>query len=91
MVDNSIDPEVFTVARITRTGDLVVNIEVADQKWIDDHRTDPWFYFHIAPDKDGNLPVMGLHFDPKSGLFEQLPPPPKPEADEPTVKGGKKK
>ena len=72
------DPEVFTIARVTRTGNLVVNIEMATQEWIDEHKDDPWFYFPKSPDKDGNPAYINLHYDPVTELFEQ-PPPPTPE------------
>jgi hypothetical protein len=60
----------LSVARVTRTGGLIVNIEVANQKWIDDHSSDPFFLFAVSPDKEGNPAVIGLHYDQSSGLFE---------------------
>jgi hypothetical protein len=66
--------DVFTVARVTRSGNLIVNVEVADQEWIDEHQNDPWFYFPKAPDRDGNYPIIDLHYDPVTELFEQRHP-----------------
>lgn len=85
------EPPFYTVARITRTGDLVVNIEVADQKWIDDHANDPWFYFEKSPGKDGNPAVINYHYDPATGNFEQPPvPPPDAFVDETPAPAKKK-
>ena len=76
MSDPYMEPPFYDVARITRTGNLVVNIEVANQKWIDDHGSDSWFYFEKSPGKDGHPAVINYHFDPETGNFEQPPVPP---------------
>lgn len=62
--------EQLTVARVTRVGDLVVNVEVATKKWLDANEHDPWFYWAPAPDKDGNSPQIGLKYDKSKGAFE---------------------
>lgn len=81
VVEASTD-NVLTIARTTRTGNLIVNIEVASQQWIDEHLNDPWFYFPISPDKDGNPAWINLHYDPETELFEQPKQPDPPESTE---------
>lgn len=73
-------------ARIVRVGDTVVNLEVVTQEWLETHTEDPYFYWVVTPDKDGNEAIVGLHYDPHTGLFQQPTP-----VDTPPAKGGKKK
>ena len=66
----------FTVARITRAGNVVVNIEVADQDWLNANEKDPWFYFVVYGDnlKDNQpsgVPSIGFRYDPTTRVFEQ--------------------
>lgn len=77
----ALDENVLTIARTTRTGNLIVNIEVASQQWIDEHQNDPWFYFPVSPDKDGNPAWINLHYDPETELFEQPKQPDPVESD----------
>lgn len=56
------------IARIALETGLVVNIEVADQPWVDAHADDPDFVF--VPYTAGNPAVVGLGYDPGTG-FEQ--------------------
>lgn len=66
--------EVFNIARVTRVGGVIVNIEVADQAWIDANEHDPYFIFPKSPDADGNFAIIGLHYDDVTGLFEKPAP-----------------
>ncbi len=68
--DKYSDGPFFTVARVTRVGGLVVNIEVVNQQWVTDDSHDPFFMFVPSPDKDGNSAFIGLHYDEKTSLFE---------------------
>ena len=61
----------MNIARIARDTGIVVNIEVADQAWIDAHVDDPDFIF--VPYTAGTPAVVGLGWDPVTG-FEQPPP-----------------
>ena len=71
-VDQYTQAPFFSVARVTVVGNLVVNVEICNQDWLDAHRDgDGLFYFVPAPDRDGNDPVTGLRYDPSTGLFEQ--------------------
>ena len=63
--------KVLNIARVTRVGGMVVNIEMATQEWIDNHANDPWFIFPVSPDKDGTYATIGLHYDEQTGLFEK--------------------
>ena len=65
--------DVMSVARVTRVGDLVVNIEVADQEWLDANANDPWFYFVPYSDEllgESVSPQPGVRYDTSSGEFE---------------------
>ena len=55
----------FTIARIDRTTGLVVNIECADQEWIDAHADDPDFTFE--PYTPQEPAVIGEAFAPEGG------------------------
>lgn len=68
----------LTVARVTRVGSLVINVEIANQDWVDTNTNDPYFLFVVSPDKDGNSATIGLHYSISTGLFEV---PPKPKED----------
>lgn len=69
----NMDSGALIVARVTRVGGMVVNIEMATQEWIDEHQDDPWFIFPISPDKDGTEATIGLRYDEQTGLFEKRP------------------
>lgn len=67
-----VDP-LITVARVTRVGDVVVNIESANEAWLGDAEGDGFFYFVQSPDREGGGAVIGLRYLPGEGLFEQPP------------------
>jgi hypothetical protein len=58
----------LNIARIDLATGLVVNIEVADQAWLDAHANDPDFTFEAYPDEQPA--IIGLGYDPSTG-FEQ--------------------
>jgi hypothetical protein len=59
------------IARIDKATGVVVNIEVADQEWLDTHADDPNFAFEpYTPEQPA---VIGLTHDPVTG-FEQRKP-----------------
>ena len=58
----------MNIARIDLATGLVVNIECADQTWLDAHANDPDFAF-VTYDHD-NPATVGLGYDPGTG-FEQ--------------------
>lgn len=60
-----------TIARIDKATGTVVNVEMAEQEWVDAHADDPDFVF--VPYTAGNPAVVGLGWDPVTG-FEQPPP-----------------
>lgn len=70
-----IDMDELNVARITRVGDVIVNVELADKEWLDAQADDPWFYFVAyvlsdEPDPD-NTPEIGGRYDKKAKKFVQ--------------------
>jgi hypothetical protein len=81
VTDKYSEPPFYDVARITRVGNLVVNIEVANQAWIDDHATEAYFYFEKSPGSDGKPALINYHYDPETGCFEQPPVVPAPEEE----------
>lgn len=60
----------MNIARIALETGLVVNIECADQEWLDAHVADPDFVFVAYT--DDQPAVVGLGWDPATG-FEQPP------------------
>jgi hypothetical protein len=60
----------FPIARISLETGLVVNVELADQEWLDAHANDPDFTFepYVAEEPA----IIGLGYDPSTG-FEQPP------------------
>lgn len=58
----------FPIARISLDTGLVVNVELADQAWLDAHAADPDFTFEpYVPEEPA---IIGLGYDPATG-FEQ--------------------
>lgn len=58
----------MNIARIALASGLVVNIECADQEWLDAHADDPDYLFEPYPDEQpANI---GYGYDPVTG-FEQ--------------------
>lgn len=57
-----------TVARVDKATGLVLNIELADQSWLDAHAKDPACRF--VPYTDTAPAIIGLKHDPVTG-FEQ--------------------
>lgn len=71
-VDRFAKAPYFDVARVTVTGNFVVNIELCNEEWLSQFGAgDGLFYFVPSPDKDGNDAVAGLRYNPSTGLFEQ--------------------
>jgi hypothetical protein len=71
----------LNVARVTRVGNVVVNVEVATQEWLDSVKDDPWFLFvtyddHLKDNGSVGKPFIGLRYDPETKSFEQPPEPP---------------
>lgn len=59
------------IARISRSTGVVINIECADQTWLDAHADDPDFIFEpYTPEAPAGI---GRGWDPETG-FEQPPP-----------------
>ncbi|MDO8308555.1 MAG: hypothetical protein Q7V58_09420 [Actinomycetota bacterium] len=59
------------IARIDKATGLVVNIECADQEWLDAHADDPEYTFvPYTPEAPASI---GLKHDPVTG-FEQIEP-----------------
>ena len=56
------------IARIDPASGLVVNVEMADQAWLDAHADDPDFVFVV--DEPDAPAWLGLGYDPGTG-FEQ--------------------
>lgn len=56
------------IARIERATGLVVNVEEADQEWLDVNATDPEFLFAPCPDSG-----IGYLYDPQSGTYSEPP------------------
>lgn len=56
------------IARIDLASGLVVNVEMADQAWLDAHADDPDFVFVV--DEPPGSAHIGLGYDPATG-FEQ--------------------
>jgi hypothetical protein len=65
------EESLLDVGRVTRVGNLVVNIEVVTEDWIDTHQDDPYFYFPVSPGKNGKPAWINYHYDPETGNFEQ--------------------
>jgi hypothetical protein len=62
----------FSVARITQVGDVVVNIEICNEEWLQSNASDKgFFYFVVSPDKEGGEAVAGLRYNPATEMFEQ--------------------
>ena len=60
----------FPVARIDLATGVVINIEMADEEWLDAHADDPDFLFEPYVEADQPA-IIGLGYDPGLG-FEQL-------------------
>lgn len=61
--------KVFDIARIDRDSLIVVNIEKADQEWIDANAEDPQYMFVKTPDEFGTDARIDHSYDIESGLF----------------------
>lgn len=59
----------LSLARVTKAGHMVVNIEVGNEAWAT--QNDAWFHFVATPDRDGNEACIGYRYDPSTGTFEQ--------------------
>lgn len=59
------------IARIDRTTGLVVNIECADQDWLDAHADDPTFLF--VPYVPEEPAIIGLGYDAVDGFDQPTP------------------
>lgn len=57
-----------TIARIDKATGTVVNVEMAEQEWLDAHADDPDYLF--VPYTDAEPAIIGLGYDPGTG-FEQ--------------------
>jgi hypothetical protein len=60
------------VARVTRTGNLVVNIEIANDSWLKENHDDPFFTFVPTPDGEGNEAEIGSYYSQELKQFEKL-------------------
>lgn len=61
--------EIFDIARIDKDTFTVVNIERADQEWIDANADDPKYMFVKTPDDFGTDARIDHSYDIEYGLF----------------------
>ena len=67
------DAGTFEIARVQRSDNVIVNVEMATQEWLDANADDPDFLFAKMPDKDGNMGYVMSKYDPETGLFKKQP------------------
>jgi hypothetical protein len=61
----------FNITRINKENNIVENIEVADQEWIDSQKDNPDFYF-LKYDNDETIPYrpfMGYEYNKEEGWY----------------------
>ena len=68
------------VARVTREGNVVVNVESVTQEFLNENANDVWFYFvtyddNLKDNQPTGIPTIGLHYDPVTNAFEEAPSP----------------
>jgi hypothetical protein len=61
--------DVLRIARVNRADNVVVNLELAEQEWVDAANEDDTPYYFVVY-SDDNLAYVGLPYDPATGVFE---------------------